>query len=64
MPKPRKRVRSVRVGDWVSISGKVVMLHGKDELVLRIEGSEVTALRSVCWSEEPDVTVERIRGGK
>jgi hypothetical protein len=53
------RQRGVREGDWLSISGKVVGLHGRDHLVLRIEGAEVTVLRSVVWTEDKNVDVLR-----
>ena len=51
------RKRGVREGDWLSISGKVVGLHGSEHIVLRIEGVEVTVLRAVVWTEDKNVDV-------
>lgn len=54
-----ERKRMVRVGDWVSLSGKVTMLHGKEELVIWLGSTDVTMLRAEVWSEEPNVMVQR-----
>jgi hypothetical protein len=43
-----------KVGDWVATFGKVVALHGRSQLVIRIEGSEITVNRSECWNPDDD----------
>lgn len=63
MSEPSKEAKPYRakVGDWVATFVKVVAIHGKDEIVVRIGGSEATVSRSECWHPDHD-RVERQAG--
>jgi hypothetical protein len=48
-----------KVGDWLCTFVKVVASHGKHQIVVQIEGSEVTLNRSECWHPDRDEEIGR-----